>query len=299
MAGPVSVESGPAGPRPAGVRTLLVVSVLVFVATVGWRVVASRPPRALEADTPERMLESIEGLVETGKAGRIAELIELTPPGASDEDAARWAALRVRLGRVLQASWELGEAVREAYPDEVAALGEDGGGSLAGLFGGMGQRRRGGSEAGGMERVSAALKGVLADPYGSLREGADRVSFTDLADDEVAVLWDGRAVLAPVGLTAKRGQDGVWRVVMPTSVGPMAGLMPDNEAEFAVFASILATLEKLLVELEADVRAGRFSSIDQMADAAVQRAVIPVGMAMAALETSRRAERRGAEEGRP
>lgn len=274
-------------PRPAGVRTLLVISVLVLLATIGWRVVASRPPAPLEADTPERMLTTITGLVEEGEAGRIAELIELAPPGASEGDLAKWQALRVRLGRVLQASWELGEAVRDAYPDEVAALAdEEGAGSLGALFGGMGggSRRAGGERRGGLDVAAGVMRGVLADPYGSLREGADRIAFTDLADDEVAVLWDGRTVFPPVGLTARRGGDGVWRVVLPTTSLAFARFVPDTEAEFAAYASILATLENLLAELERDVRAGRFAGIDDLADAAVRRAVIPLGMAMAAFE---------------
>jgi hypothetical protein len=60
-------------------------------------------------------------------------------------------------------------------------------------------------------------------------------------------------------------------------------VMPDTEAEFQVWGSLLATAEALLDDLRLGVESGRISSMQQLSRKAVEDSIIPIGMIMVAL----------------
>ena len=109
-----------------------------------------------------------------------------------------------------------------------------------------------------------------------------QLSAAEIGADTVAVTWDGRAVFPPFGLTIRQGPDG-WRVVPPTSLPMVRRFMPDSEAEFQIWGSLLATAEALLDDLRAGVESGRIETLQQLSRQAIEDAVIPMGMVMVAL----------------
>lgn len=285
-------SQAPAVPR--SVVVLFSVSLLAVVVAGVWAFVVSRPPRPYPAGTPEAMLDSAVQMVERREAGRLVELLEVAPPGDTVIDRERMGDLYLLLGRVLDRAQRLSDATAERFPREIERLRAAAErGEAPSLFGAMARSaagRRGepefafgfGADPARQERFNRALAALLADPYQKLAEGRARLSTTPIGDETEALLWDGRPIMPPVGLLVRRGDDGAWRLVPPTTLPGASRFLPATESEYAIWGSLLATIENVLKDLESDVRSGRVGSLEELSAAAVQKAVVPMGMVMVA-----------------
>lgn len=290
-------------PLPKGAIAVFLVS-LALLAGVGIAtLIATRPPRPFPASNPDQMLDSMAEMVQRGEAGRLVELIEIAPPEDDSIDRDRMGDVYARLGRVLDAAQRLADASADAFPSEIERLRtemerEGTPSLLASVLGSA----RGGPNALGMgpgtspaqrERTSRALSALLVDPYRALERGRDRISTATVNDTTVALLWDNRPILPPLGLIAREQPDGRWNVVPPTSLPMVRRVLPRTESEYAIWGSLLTTAENVLVDLEREVRSGKHASLKDVADSAIEKAIVPMGMVMVAYSRAMR-ERQGA-----
>jgi len=273
---------------------VFVSSVVLIVAVGAWFVIASRPPRPYPNASPDEMLDSMVKAVQRRRAGRLVELIEVAPPGDTQTDRERMADLYLVLGRVLDSAQRLADTTADRFPAELEAFraaaerGETP--SLLGAMAKSAAGRRGGgqfefgfgADPEKQHAFSRALSGLLADPYRKLAEGRDHLSTTPVGEDTEALLWDGRPIMPPIGVLVRRQPEGGWKVVPPTALPGVSRFLPRTESEYAIWGSLLVTLENVLIDLEKDVREGRVKSLDELSDRAVEKAVVPLGMVMVA-----------------
>lgn len=280
-------------PLPLGILIgMTTLCAAVLVSAVVWAGVRLWPEKQYPTDTPQALVATAGEMIRDRRADRLVELIEPAPPEEQGtEHERRMSDLLIRLGRVFDAAQGLHRSVQAEMPEELEQLSEEFAraeargertGLLASLMPGRGR-------SGGPDRDEArqrAISRLLADPFAGLddaiNEQIDRIGFQEVGADTAAVTWDGRAVLPPFGLIVREREDG-WRVVPPTSLPMVRRVMPDSDAEYQVWGSLLATLESLLDDLQRDVASGRIGSIDELRQRAIEDAMIPMGMIMAAL----------------
>lgn len=277
----------------------------VLVGAVVWAGVRMWPEKRYETGTPMEAIRAAGQMLEDRRADRLVELIEAVPPDEAETDrAARMEDLYIRLGRVLAAAQDLHRSIERAMPEEMERLAKEleqaeAKGEATTIFGALMPSRgaRGGNQRGGpfgggedsperREARERAFARLLADPFGpidnAVTENIDRIGVAEVGADMVAITWDKRAVLPPFGLTMRQHPDG-WRVVPPTSLPMLRRYMPDTDAEFQVWGSLLATLEVLLDDLRSGVDDGSIDNFQALSRRAIEDAIIPIGMVMVAL----------------
>jgi hypothetical protein len=255
--------------------------------------------KSLPRDTPEATIASARQVVMDGRADRLAEFI------AADNPDMR--AVVNRLGVFLGNVQKLSDAVQQRFPEEVAKLKADAAeaaasGKATGVLAQMATQMRGGRRpppsAGGEMRSAFddALKQFFADPYGWLQDSQGRLT-TDYVDDEtVAVLWDGKPLFAPLGLTMRQQDDEKWYFVLPTNAPGVSNFMPKTREQYDVFGSIIATFDNVAKDLTRDVQNGRVKSLNDLSRSAGEKTFIPVVMTVFAYSKVTEAPRRAARE---
>lgn len=126
------------------------------------------------------------------------------------------------------------------------------------------------------------VKRIFADPYGWLRESENRLTVEMVNDNTAALLWDGKPILAPIGMVMKKDERDNWCFVLPTNIPGLSQFMPKTDKEFMLWGSIIATFDNVAVDLTKDVREGRLTSFDSVATKAGEKAFIPAAMTFAA-----------------
>lgn len=272
----------------AVVRALaLVMLTLASVAMTG----CDREPR-LSQVTPEETIRTARTLIEQGRAEQVARLIY------AENDQMR--ALYARLGRLLGTAQVLGKEVDRRFPAEVAELraraekaAREGKPSnlfsqLASQFGNQGgrpgavgganrQRRSGPPPRAQRDAFDDAITSLLVDPYRFFQESADKVSTTMVDDNTVALLYDNKPVLPPIGLIMKREKDR-WYFVLPTNLPGASNFMPRNEQEYKVFASFIQVFDNALKDLTTEVQSGGVQTLEQLSRKAGEKVAIPAVM---------------------
>ncbi|MEZ6243405.1 MAG: hypothetical protein R3B57_10220 [Phycisphaerales bacterium] len=281
------------------VGTLIVVLlVAALTGGIGWAVVSwwSRP-HVYDLSSPERVVASAREMLERGEAGRLSELLETT----SDNERR----LYRQLGAVLGDLQKLGATIRDEMPQEVerhrkevaeaAARGE-----AVTLFQRLAAARQGKGpnlpDQGGVEifrgspqrdRFNDVIMNLLADPYKWIEESEERIEYVEIDEEQVALTWDGQ-MIPPVGLIMRRQVDGTWRVVPPLEAPFVNRITPQNEAEYQIWGSLLASMDNMIVELDAEVRRGQHATFESVADSAFEKAAIPTAMIMFAYQKAMR-----------
>ncbi|VAX40431.1 hypothetical protein MNBD_PLANCTO03-1078 [hydrothermal vent metagenome] len=259
------------------------------------------PPTLKQYDrsTPDALLEAARDMVVNGDAERLHELLYT--------DSDEMEALYARLGWVLGHLQDLAVAINDRFPEEVAAAREKAeaearagrGMSLFEQFG-MGARRarRGSSSAGEGSRFNALVQTIATDPYAWLTAAEGRLRYVEIDDERVAVLWDDKPVFPPFGLVMRQDQ-GQWSVVLPLHNIPwLSSYMPQTPEEYSIWGSLLQMVDNVLVDLEADVGEGRLHSLDALARATGEKAVVPMGMGMIAYDRALKDRRKREREAR-
>lgn len=266
---------------------------LVLLGVIVWGSIRLWPEKSYGTDTPRAVLESAAEMLADRRADRLVELIETVPPNeAGTERDQRMSDLYIRLGRVFRAAQDLHRSVESEMPEELESLKEElaaaeargeSSSIIATLMPGRRGRNQSPEQREARERI---IERLLADPFGGIdsavTDNIDRIGTQEIGADLVAITWDNRAVLPPFGLTMRKTDEG-WQLVPPTSLPMVRRFLPDTEAEYQVWGSLLATVESLLDDLGNDVRSGRIRSIDKLTQQAIEDAIIPMGMMMVAL----------------
>lgn len=235
---------------------------LVIVAAVLslWSAVGAGCGRQTEysQETADDLVRSAVMMVRRGEASRLDDLIY-----AEDE---RMRAALTRLGDLLGRMQVLAAAVQERFPEEVAALRtkteeavKDGrAGELVIALGGR-------PNEDDEDRMQSMATALLADPYGWLDRHGERLGAMLVSDDFATLTLDGKPVLQPIGVPMRR-DGGKWYFALPMHLPGVSRAMPRTDAEWAIIAYAMRTLDQAVRELTDDVRSGRIGSIKKLQD---------------------------------
>lgn len=239
--------------------------------------------RDLPRDTPEATIASARKVVAQGRADLLGDFLYADTP----ELRRLWTDAGIVMGNLQ----DLAKALQNRFPEEVAKLRADAeasakAGKPTGLVAQLAGQVRGGRQSrpnpqqmeqsrGGFED---ALTSIFVDPFAWLEGAEDSLTTEEIDDETVAVLWDGKPILAPIGLNMRQGKDEDWYFVVPTGVPGVRNFMPKTPEQFEVFGSFLATLDNVVRDLTDDVNSGRVSSLDQLSKNAGEKAFIPAVM---------------------
>jgi hypothetical protein len=289
--------------RKRPLRLLVAVALLPFLAACG----------DYRQDSPETVLATARKMVENQRADLLPDLIY-----ADSKDMRK---LLDQLGQTLGSLQDLALAVHKAYPDEIEALrleaeaaAKDGKATsfiqrLASQAtqGQGGRRNRRNAPTGpntgqDMQQVlSGAAKEVFADPYGWLTKAEDRLTVVKVADDTAAIMWDGKPAFG-VGLTMKQDK-GKWYLVLPTNAPGLGRLMPKSQEAWEIMGSLVQVFDNMFADLETDVRKGKCKRLEDLANAAGEKAAVPAIMVFIAygrlVDAERKEARKAAVGGAP
>lgn len=222
-------------------------------------------------ETPDDVVRSAVAMVRDGRASRLDDLFY-----AEDE---RMRATLTQLGELLGRLQELAAAVKERFPEQIADLRARAAeaatdGEAGQLILSLGGRSRARGERGGDEAMNDVLTAFLADPYGWLEQGGERLGTMLITDDMASVTLDGKPVFPPIGIMLRREGDK-WYVVLPTNLPGLSQYMPRSDVEWSIIGSFFKTMSKSVEELTGDVRAGRIAGIKDLGDKLGEKAMVP------------------------
>ena len=127
-----------------------------------------------------------------------------------------------------------------------------------------------------------ALESLFADPYAYLRESEKRLTTAYATDDMVSLRWDDRPILPPLGLQLKRAPDSKWYFKLPTGLPGFSQVLPRTPREWRIAEYAVVVVNNAIVDLRKDIEAKRITSIDQLSQAAGEKAFPPMILIFAA-----------------
>ena len=243
--------------------------------------------RGPDRSTPEGTIAAARWAVERGEARRIGDYIF-----AENDDTRR---LFRRLGVFLGNVQRLGETIQAKFPAEVAALRETAEkaaaeGKATSLVAQLtsqmrpGRGRRAatpaiGADDSARQAFDNALKNLFADPYGWIRESEKRLTTTFLTDTSVALLWDEKPILPPIGMVMKRDEkDGRWYFALPTNLPGVSNFMPKTKEQFEIFGGLIKVFDQVVIDLRNDIDSGRLTTLDEVSRAAGEKTFLPAAL---------------------
>lgn len=279
-----------------------------------------RAEAPLTLDSPQATLETAEALVRAGRADRLVDLIHADDEQLRSllNQFGRFLGELQSLAEAVEVAFPEEVAQLRAEAEALAKEGRAASlidrltGSPAGAPGGPGGSRGFGADLirnpdlrldtgaetrrsavnpfGGGERGRSRREAFgriaqqfFVDPYAWLEDGRGRLETVYVSDTMVALTWDGKTILPPFGLVLIEGPDGFWRLLLPTQYPGVRRAMPQNEDEYAVYGSIVRTLENVIIDLRRDVEGGRVRNLTDLSDSAVEKIAIPAALVFFAL----------------
>lgn len=227
--------------------------------------------------TPDDVIKSAQKMIEKGEAKKLEQLIYAENPEMRK--------VILRMGRMFGSLAELAKAVNAKFPQEVEELKKSASsGGVSKLIGEFNQQRRRVGNPGGQEPgdiFGDVLKQVMVDPYGWLKDNTGRLTTVPVDDNTAALMWDGKPLLAPIGVIMRRDQ-GKWYLVLPTNLPILAQYLPRTPPEYYVFERLIVVLDNAIKDLAKDINAGKLPDLNQTSRAAGEKAFIPTAMVMIA-----------------
>lgn len=272
-------QSAAPAPNPARSFLIFLAGLVVLVGVgvgLGAVLFGPTPMKQYDRSTPDAVLEAARDMVVRNDAERLTELIYT--------DSLDMEQLYARLGIVLGHLQNLAVAINDRFPEEIAAARAQAekdakagrGFSLLQQFNPMG-RRRGPPSGDESDRWNQLLQAIATDPYGWLTDAKGRLTYTPIDDERVAVLWDGKPILPPLGMVMRQDQ-GQWAVVLPLQSLPVVSrYMPQTPDEYSIWGSIFQAVDNVVLDLTSDVRDGKLQSLDDLARTTGEKAA-PVMM---------------------
>ncbi len=252
-------------------------------------------------DTPSTTLASARKMVQEGHAEKLQSLLYTDSPG--------FRRVLQRVGVLFGHVQDLGRTINQKFPGEVAELRKEAedaarngdASSAIGriVMGELGGRRRAGPRTDPKEARASLdrfFKELFADPYGWLERSGDRLSAVTIADDTAAVLWDGNPIFPPIGLSMQE-EGGKWYFMLPTNLPGVSNIMPRDDTEFDIWIKLVTVIDKVVLDLDKDVRSGKVKDLRALSESAGEKAFIP--MAIGVLAYSKAVEAREKAAGQP
>ncbi len=226
--------------------------------------------------TPEDVIKSARAMVEKGEARKLEQLIYADSPEMRQ--------LIKRVGKLCGSLGQLALQINTSFPKEVEEIKKNansgGVAQLMGEFSNQRNRRMNPiDEPPANDPFADALKTILADPYGWLRDNSGRLTTIAVDDNTAALMWDGKPMLAPIGMIMKRDQ-GKWYLVLPTNLPMVSQFMPRTPDEYRVMEMLVASLDNALKDVTKDIQTGKLADLTETARATGEKAFPPVAMVM-------------------
>ncbi len=238
-------------------------------------------------DTPEATILAARQFVETQQAEKLPRLIYAESPELRK--------FYNTLGRMLGHTEELALEIQQRFPDEIQQLTaraeqQAKEGKPTTLMGQIArQAQRSGALTGNRQRnrrqgppstedrqaFNDALTRFFADPYSVLRESEGNLTTQPMTEDMVALLWDKKMILPPLGMVMQRGEDGKWYFVLPTSMAGVKDFMPKSKEQFEIAGALMAVLDKVVVDLRNEVRGGQLQTLEAVSRRAGEMTFLP------------------------
>jgi hypothetical protein len=258
--------------------------------------------------TPEETIASASQMVEAGNAEKLPNLVY-----ADNPDMRR---LLNTLGRATGNLEELAKEINTRYPEETAALAKKAEeaakqGKSTSLIGQLAQQSRRQGQGGRRNRGARsnerpgerqerrdqfddAITRVFADPYAFLRDNQGRLTTAYLTDDSVALLWDNKPVLQPIGMVMRKADDGKWYFVLPTSAPGISNFMPQTPEQYQLMGQMVAVFDKVVVDLREEVVSGRHPTLESVSRRAGEMTFLPAVLTFYAYSQLREQQQRTA-----
>lgn len=240
--------------------------------------------RDYSQESPEALVESTRQMVVDGNARRLSELVLTQSDGE--------ALVVDRLGRTFGALQRLGNAITEAFPDEVQRIRRQAdeaaaNGEINSLIGramtASGGVARGAPDAIRDERrmrqgLDSVLRELLADPYGWIERNGEKLQPVRITDDLVALSWQDKPVL---GLRVVE-EDGLWYYQLPLDLPALKRFLPQTDEEFEIWGELVASVHNVLLDLAIEVEQGKHKNLESVASTAGEYALPTAFMVMIA-----------------
>jgi hypothetical protein len=114
---------------------------------------------------------------------------------------------------------------------------------------------------------------LVADPFGWISEHEAKLTTVKLADDQAAVLYDGKPV-PPIGVTMKLDK-GQWYFVLPLNAPGVGQFIPQTRHEWSIIGSLIKVLDNAVKDVTDEVRSGKVRTMNKLAESIGEKAFIP------------------------
>lgn len=265
---------GPIGPMGLIKRApLLIACAVVATALTGCS------DKSYDQGSPEAAIASARQMVQEGNAEKLPVLIYTETPEMKR--------LFNTTGRLLGHVEDLAIELNKRFPQEcqeLAARAEQQAkeGKPTTLIGQLSQaaqrqrgKRRGPPSVEDRKAFDDAVTRFFADPYAFIRESDGKLTTTPLGDTQVALLWDKKMILPPIGMIMQQGEDGLWYFVPPTSLPGVKDFMPKTKEQFEIMGGLIAVFDKVVLDLTKEVREGQLSSLQMVSQRAGEMTFVP------------------------
>lgn len=236
--------------------------------------------------TPEATIATARLMVQRSDTRRLSTLIFADSPdmrGFLD-----------KLGVLLANTQKLAAAVEKRFPADVAEIKKQAqesaeSGKVGALIGDMARQVNSRQRQWDPKADEARQRGFedvakqfFADPYGWLLANEGRLTTEYLTDDSVSLRWDGKPILAPLGIQMRKAADEKWYFVLPLNIPGVQRYMPRTKQEWDIFGSMVAVVNNTIVDLRKDVEAGKVQSMNDLSRQAGEKAFLPAAMVFVA-----------------
>lgn len=243
--------------------------------------------------TPEETMATARAFLTADEGERLHELVYATSPDMRQ--------FLSRSGRMLGNLEKLSDVIQQKWPEDVARLQQRAeeaakAGKPTGLLGqvvGQATRRQGNRQAGrpgsrrGGPPAAEQRKGfddgitrLFADPYAFVRESEGKLAAVYMTEDQRALTWDGKPVLAPLGMTMRLGEDGKWYFELPLNIPGVSGFVPKTKEQWELFGGVITVLDRVIVDLTKEIETGQLQTLEAVSRRAGEMTFVPAAMVL-------------------
>ncbi len=274
----------PAARRKSMLAPVAIVLVGVLVAGfLAYTLTGTGKRNTYAQSSPDDVLRAAVAMIKNGETRQLSTLIYADSP--------EMRTVLGQLGTVLESMQKLSVSSAKRFPEEFQKLQDDAlaaaedpknKGLVAQLMIGMNEFGNGkpSGRQPNADDVRNAFSAILADPFGWIDRNAARLTTVKTADDTASIMFDGQPAIPVVGLPMKL-ENGKWYIHLPLNVSPISNVMPKSKQQWSILGSVLKVTDNAMIDLRADVDAGRVAGLRNLTDKFQDKVLFPIAIAFA------------------
>jgi hypothetical protein len=232
-----------------------------------------------------------------GEGERLPDLVY-----ANNEDMRKFL---TRSGRLMDNLEKLSTNIQNRWPAEVAQLkarAEEAAkkgqptslmGQVTGQAMQQNRKRRGPPRGNERQGFDDAITRLFADPYAVLRESDGKLLAVYMTEDQMALTWEGKPVLAPLGMTMRKSEEGKWYFELPINFPGVSGFVPKTKEQWELFGGVVTVLDRVVVDLNKEIDEGQLQTMEAVSRRAGEMTFIPAAMTLYAYTKLRDEQKKG------